>query len=53
MIILKEFIWQQDHSAYHITTKENMKKIKEQGLTPKLGERSKSVGDTEKAIYFF
>ena len=53
MRILKEFIWYKDHFVYHITSKDNIKSIKEKGLVPNLGERSKLLGDNEKAIYFF
>ena len=53
MIILKEFIWQTDHDAFHITTTDNMEKICKEGLLPLCGERSKSVGDNIEGIFFF
>lgn len=53
MIFDKEFIWYKDHYAYHLTDKMNMENIINDGLIPKCGDRSKSVGDTRKAIYFF
>ena len=53
MIILNEFIWNQDHYVYHLTKQEYMKKIIVEGLRPKCGERSQSVGDIRKAVYFF
>lgn len=37
---------------YHITKKENMESIIEKGLIPQIGDRSKSVGDDIKAVYF-
>jgi len=53
MVFDSEFIWYQDKYVFHITNKENIKSIKEKGLVPKIGERSKQVGDTVKGIYFF
>lgn len=53
MIIIKEFIWRTDHYAYHITNIEAMKNICNEGLKPLCGERSKSVGDDIKGIFFF
>jgi len=53
MIISKEFIWSEDHFAYHITLKDNINSIIEKGLIPSLGQRSISACDNEKAIYFF
>lgn len=53
MIVLKEFIWKVDHYAYHVTDKKNLASIAMHGLLPKCGDRSKSIGDTRKAIYFF
>ncbi len=52
MVFDKEFIWRKDHFAYHITKKENMESIIEKGLIPQIGDRSKSVGDDIKAVYF-
>ncbi len=53
MVFLDEFIWYQDHYVYHLTEKETMPKIMIEGLKPKCGERSRSVGDIRKAVYFF
>lgn len=53
MVILKEFIWRKDHTAYHLTNKDSMKSICCQGLKPLCGERSKSVGDNTKGVFFF
>lgn len=53
MIILKEFIWRKDHYAFHITNTDEMVSICKQGLKPLTGERSKSVDDDTKGIYFF
>lgn len=36
---------------YHVTTEENTKEILKNGLIPQIGEHSKIVGETEKAIY--
>lgn len=36
---------------YHVTTEENAKEILKNGLIPQIGEHSKIVGETEKAIY--
>ena len=49
----KEFVWYEDHFAYHITEKSNIENIKEKGLIPLCQERSLSVNDSKKAIYFF
>lgn len=53
MFFDKEFIWYNDHFVYHITEKDNIESIREQGLVPTCGERSISFGDTREAIYFF
>ena len=53
MIIVKEFIWQTNHDAFHVTTTDNMQKICKEGLLPLCGERSKSVGDDIEGIFFF
>ena len=53
MFFDKEFIWYNDHYVYHITKSENVENITKKGLVPFCGERSISVGDTRKAIYFF
>ena len=49
----KEFIWYQDHFAYHITEKQNIDSIIKNGLIPSIGNRSRVAGDEFKAIYFF
>lgn len=53
MIILNEFIWREDHYAFHITNVDAMVNICKLGLKPLCGERSMSVGDTTKGIFFF
>ena len=53
MIILNEFIWRQNHDAFHITNTEAMMRICMNGLIPMCGERSRSVGDDTKGIFFF
>lgn len=53
MIILDEFIWNEDHYVYHLTRQECMEKIIVEGLRPTCGERSRSVGDIRRAVYFF
>ena len=53
MIILEEFIWNEDHYAYHLTHKHNINKIVNEGLIPMCKERSISHNDTFPAIYFF
>lgn len=53
MIILEEFIWNEDHYAYHLTHKHNINKIVTEGLIPMCKERSKANEDTKEAIYFF
>lgn len=39
--------------GYHITTTSRLKLIKNEGLLPICGERSKSISDSREAIYFF
>lgn len=53
MVFEKEFIWRKDHFAYHITKKEYMESIIKKGLIPQIGDRSKSVGDDIKGVFFF
>ncbi len=53
MIILNEFIWREDHYAFHITNVDAMVNICKLGLKPLCWERSMSVGDTTKGIFFF
>ena len=52
MVILDSFIWRKDHYAYHVTNVNAMKSICQYGLKPLCGERSRSVGDSIKGIYF-
>lgn len=47
-----ELIWKEEHYGYHITEKKNILSIIEKGLIPMCGERSKRVGDRDKAICF-
>ena len=53
MIVLEPFIWREDHYSYHITNTEAMKGICKNGLKPLVGDRSMSVGDNIKGIFFF
>ena len=53
MIITNEFIWRIDHYAYYLTNIEAMRYICSEGLKPICGERSKSVNDDIKGIFFF
>lgn len=53
MIILKEFIWVEDHYVYHLTQKNNLDNIIKCGLIPMCQERSISHDDAFPAIYFF
>ena len=53
MIILEEFIWNEDHYAYHLTHKNNIEKIIKEGLIPLCKERSISKNDVKNSIYFF
>ena len=52
MVILDSFILREDHYAYHVTNVSAMKSICQYGLKPLCGERSRSVGDSIKGIYF-
>ena len=52
MVYINDFIWREDHMAYHITTVDNMNGICDKGLLPLCGERSKSVGDDSIGIHF-
>ena len=47
-----DFIWREDHMAYHMTGIENIDSIKSFGLIPSCGDRSKYVGDIIKGVYF-
>jgi hypothetical protein len=38
---------------FHVTPNKNINKIKENGLIPKIGQRSKDLGEYFKAIYLF
>ena len=42
-----------NRTVYHVTRLANLKKIMTSGLTPKIGRRSKSLGESTPAIYFF
>ena len=53
MIVLDEFIWKEDHYVYHITNADAMEVICQEGLKPLCGDRSKSVGEDIKGIFFF
>ena len=53
MIFDKEFIWYKDHYVHHLTTKDKMTDIISKGLIPMIGNRSTSINDNNKAIYFF
>lgn len=53
MIVLEPFIWREDHYSYHITNTEAMEGICKNGLKPLVGDRSKSIGDNIKGIFFF
>lgn len=39
--------------GYHVTTMTNWKKIKEEGLVPKIGYLSEKLGESSEKIYFF
>ena len=52
MLYINDFIWKEDHMAYHVTDKDNMKSICEKGLIPQCGARSKSVDDDSVGIHF-
>lgn len=39
--------------VYHLTTKKNFNKIQSEGLKPKIGPRSKELGEDNKVVYFF
>lgn len=53
MILQNEQIENFKLRGYHITTADQLENIKNKGLLPKCGERSKSIGDNQEAIYFF
>ena len=53
MIILEPFIWRENHYSYHLTNIEAMEGICKNGLIPLVGDRSKSVGDNIKGVFFF
>lgn len=48
----KEYIWYEDHYAYHITQTKNIESIKQNGLQLMCGRRSLESNDTRSAIYF-
>lgn len=39
--------------VYHLTSKRNLSSILKNGLIPKIGPRSKFIGENKKRIYFF
>lgn len=39
--------------AYHVTPRRNLKRILSEGLIPRVGPRSKRLGEIEPAIYVF
>lgn len=41
------------HSIYHVTPMKNYNKILKNGFIPKIGKRSKELGETIPAVYFF
>ena len=53
MILSSEQITNFHLHGYHITEANNLKLIKEEGILPKCGSRSKAIGDTQEAVYFF
>lgn len=53
MDFFREFIWNTDHYAYHITNTDAMKNICKEGLKPSVGKRSLKAGDNIKGIFFF
>ena len=38
---------------YHVTPTKNVEAIQKEGLIPKIGERSRSVGEKQKGVYLF
>ena len=40
-------------TLYHVTTKENAENIKDRGLIPTIGERSRQAGETKPKVYLF
>ena len=42
-----------DNTFYHITPAKNVKSIKQDGLSPKIGRASLSFGETEERVYLF
>lgn len=51
MIVIKEFIWYEDHFVLHITKEEKMIRIMEKGLLPLNGERCSQIGDEWKGVF--
>ena len=52
MFMPREGVLLTDCFGYHITNIESMESICKEGLKPMLGERSISIGETEKRIFF-
>ena len=53
MILLSEYVGDNENYGYHITNNGAMDSICKKGLIPSIGERSKSAGDDIKGIFFF
>lgn len=53
MVFDKTFIWSKDHYVHHLTTRDKIAEIITKGLVPRIGTRSESINDKNKAIYFF
>lgn len=39
--------------GYHLTNRRNWQQIRKNGLLPKIGQRSRFVGERKKAVYLF
>ena len=52
MIVLDETPFERDQYGYHITNIDSMDGIREKGLIPQIGERSKFIGETEESVFF-
>ncbi len=53
MILSAEKISNFQLHGYHLTTSNHLKLIRGEGLLPKCGKRSRKIGDSREAIYFF
>lgn len=42
-----------DNRFFHVTDKENLNSILQNGLIPQIGARAKEIGETAEAIYLF